>query len=417
MPEYHYVALDQQGKEHHGSLQAQDIRTAAGQLRSRLLYVVRLENDAPSTTPGTARNTPGCDTAKKNTDSGSRVLFPSFSINAQTRVQFFRQLALMLRSGLTLLGALDTVRDTCGHTRLASISMQLRTHIENGGNFSRSLAQHPLVFPALIVELIRSAEASGELDQVLERIASDLERTLELKRNFITSLTYPAIVFLSAIGVAVFLLIKVVPAFSSFYAKSGKPVPPALQQLIASSDWFLAYGLWLAFAFVLLGCLLAVSVRQPAGRLAFDTILLRIPLIGDLISCAALTRLSWALAMLLHSGLTIIDALKVGRAVVGNDALAQALERASEQVLIGRELSVSLRQPPLPDFLSRMAGVGERTGALVEVFQEVGDFYQKRLQLRIKQMTAWVEPVLILGVGGMVGFVYFAFLQAMFGTL
>lgn len=406
MPLYRYVALDQQGQERQGSITADDVRTAASQLRTRQLFVVRLETqDESRSAPEQANAVP------------RPTGFFMMPISAHARVQFFRQNALMLRSGLTLLGALDTVRDTCGHPQLADVSLSLRGHIERGGSFSEALATHPRVFPALTVELVRSAEASGELDQVLERIGDDQERTLELKRNFLTSLTYPGIVFLSAIGVGLFLLVKVVPAFSNFFAKSGKPMPPGLRNLIGMSDWFLAYGHWLGFMLMAAFVTLTFSLRQPAGRLAFDRFVLRLPMIGELVEYAALTRLSWALAMLLHSGVTVIEALHVGQAVVGNSALALAMQRASEQVLAGRELSVSLRQPPLPYFISRMAGVGEQTGALVEVFQEVGDFYQKRLQMKIKFLTAMVEPVLILVVGGMVGYVYFAFLQAMFGAL
>lgn len=403
MPSYRFVALDGQGQERQGAVSADDARAAASLLRARQLFVVRLESqeDASSATPASP---------------AAPASFAWLPIGAQARVMFFRQLALMLRSGQTLLAALETVHDTCGHARLAQIAKALRSDIERGASFSTALAGHPTVFEPLVVNLIRSAEASGELDTVLGRIGDDMERTLELKRNFLTGLTYPGIVFITAIGISGFLVTKVVPAFATFFAKSGKPIPPGLRNLIAISDWFLTYGHWLGLLIFAALTALALAVRKPAGQLAVDRVLLRVPVVGKLIESAALTRLSWSIAMLLQSGVTVIDALRVGQAVVGNAALGQAVSVAADRVLIGRDLSASLRQPPLPYFIARMAGVGEQTGALVEVFTEVGDFYQKQLLMQIKRLTAMIEPMLILLIGGMVGYVYYAFFEAMFAT-
>lgn len=398
---YRYVAVDDRGIERQGTVNADDVRTAAGQLRAKRMFVVKLES-------------------LENVTATEKTALPSLyavmPVGTASRVLFFRQLAMMLRSGLTLLAALTIVQETCGNVRLGIISRKIRDEIERGSSFSSALAAHRGIFDNVTVELVRSAEASGELDVVMERIGGDMERKLELRRDFITSLLYPSIVMLFGISITYFLIIEVVPVFADFFSKSGRPLTPALLSLVNFSKWLTDNKIILGFTVNFSIITVAVMYRKPEGRLSIDGLLLKVPLIGSLIECAALTRMSWTISLLLQSGVTLVEALRVGEAVAGNASLGLAMRKATERVIQGRDLSASLNQPPLPKFLYQMADVGEQTGSLVEIFQEVGDFYQKKLSMQLKRIIAFVEPALILVVGGMVGYIYYAFIQAIFAV-
>jgi type IV pilus assembly protein PilC len=399
MPIYQYTALDAQGIELSGSVEADTPRAAAGQLRSKGLYVVELRDG------GTADAGAGADFWAQ-----IRELVP---VRIYDLVFFFQQMGLMLRSGLTLLQALDTAHTITRSRRLAAALGRIGDAVKSGERFSEALARER-VFPTLAVQLVKSAETSGELDQVLDRIAQDLERRADLRRNLTTSLIYPSIVVITAIGVMVFLLTGIIPKLVTFLQHRGKALPPATQRLMDLSDFLMNWGWLIGFASLAAILVLAVSYQRPRGRLLIDRALLKIPKIGSSLTIASVTQLCWSLAMLLRSGVTVLESLRVTSAVVPNQAIAEALQNAQAGVLAGRDVSSSLASPLIPKLVPQMAAVGERTGSLDAVMQELGDYYQRELALRIKQMTALIEPTLIFLVGGMVGYVYYAFFQAVY---
>lgn len=397
---YRFEALDRQGVTQNGTLEATDARAAAQSLRARALYVVRLDQDEAAAGP-VGRDGPGWLAAR---------------VRGQNLVMFYKQMGMMLRNGLTLLQALDIASQTVGSRRLTQVLRVLRADIERGASFSEVLGRHPRHFDALAVELVRGAEASGELDAVMERIARDLERKAELQRQLITSLIYPVIVLLTAIGVSLFLVLGVVPKFAEFFAKSGRKLPPVTQSLIDLTHFMQTWGPWLGLALLVAGGALVAVWRRPESRPIVDRWVLRLPIVGHLITVGNMARFAWTAGMLAKSGVTIIETLRVSAGVLGNAAIAADVHRATEAVLCGRDLATSLRQPTLPPLIHQLTAVGERTGSLDAVLQEIGDFYQKLLETAIKRMTALIEPVLILLVAAMVGYVYYAFFAALFAA-
>jgi type II secretory pathway component PulF len=399
MPHYRYTALDGQGIEQSGAVEAETPRAAADRLRAQGLYVLEIAEDGAAA-PGI-----GGDLLAQ-----LRELLP---VRIYDLVFFFQQMALMLRSGLTLLQALETARTIARNGRLAAALGRVGEAVRSGERFSEALGRER-VFPTLAVQLVKSAESSGELDEVLDRIAQDLERRADLRRNLGTGLIYPAIVVVTAIGVMVFLLTGIIPKLAAFLQHRGKALPPATQRLLELSDFLTRWG-WLIGLVLAAGSLmLAVGYQRPRGRLLIDRALLRIPKVGSSLAIASVTQLCWSLAMLLRSGVTVLESLRVTAAVVPNQAIAQALETAQSSILGGHDVASSLANPLIPKLVSQMAAVGERTGALDAVMQGLGDYYQRELALRVKQMTAMIEPTLIFMVGGMVGYVYYAFFQAVY---
>lgn len=395
---YRYVALDPNGAEQTGTIEAANPRAAAAGIRERNLRLVRVD----ALNPGSASQT------------GSRQYAVSdfLPVTLNDRVLFFQQLALMLRSGLSVLQSLEVAANLSSSSRLRRGIEQIGDRIKNGDSFSAAMdAQGPL-FPPLAIQLVRSSETSGELDRVLERIAEHLEQKAETRRNLITSLIYPAIVVIVALGVAAFLLTGVVPKFVQFFERSGKALPPMTAALIDVSDWLIAWGpsLLVTIAVGLMTAAYAYSTKT--GRLYLDRVLLYLPLIGALLLRASISQFTWAMSILLSSGVTLLDSLRVAKGVVANKAIDLALDQAAEDLLRGRDFATSMTRKPIPDLITRLSAVGEKSGSLEQVMSELGHHYDQELQASIKRMSSLIEPVLMLIIGGMVGFVYYAFFQA-----
>ncbi|MBV1883672.1 MAG: type II secretion system F family protein [Pseudomonadales bacterium] len=409
MAVFQYVALNSQGQEQQGSIDAADTKNAVNSLRAQALFVVSIEDQA------TADQSPLSQGSSGEEDFGEtlRGLLP---ISGAQKIFFIRQLALMLKSGLTLIESLDIAYGlTKG--KIKNIIKLMSDEIKGGANFSNAIDNHGGdVFSPMAMHMIRSAEASGELDVVLERISEHMERRAELIRNLVSSMTYPLIVLIAAIGMSIFLIVGVIPEFSKFFARTNKPLPEMTQQLMnlsafVESNWYLI----MALLAVCIGGSIALY-RTQAGRNRIDAFVLLIPIFGKLITSAAMAQVGWALAMLLRSGVSLLEALLIASDLIENRSISGALRDASEQVLAGRDLSSSLQSKNLPELLTQLAGVGERSGSLDHLMQEVGSFYEGELNALSKTLSTFIEPVLILVIGGMVGVVYYAFFEAIFSV-
>jgi len=194
-------------------------------------------------------------------------------------------------------------------------------------------------------------------------------------------------------------------------------MPPSTQFLIDASDFALKYGLYIFVAVIFLIFALILFYQTPQGRLALDAFILRVPVIGKLLRFGAMAELNWSLSMMLRSGLTAYESIKICGNVIANRLISDKLFSASELILSGKDLSSSIKSNAIPDLVTQMTAVGEKTGTLDHVLHELGAFYEEQLQVGVKRMGAMIEPALILVIGGMVGFVYYAFFQAMFSLV
>lgn len=402
MPLFQYVALNGKGQEVKGSLEAADPRSAASALRGRMLYVMQLS-------AGRA-GVPSLPT------TGSRLSLLGLvrPVWTQDLIFFFQQLALMLQTGLTVLQALEVCEEQATKARLRFAVRRIGDAIRAGKSFSQAMALESRLFSSLTVKLIESAEASGELDVVLGRVAADLEYKQDLKRKLLTSLTYPMIVVLTAVGVTTFLVWKVIPKFAAFFARRGMSLPWTTQLLLDVSAFVTRYGLTILCVFAATIGVLTLIYLTRRGRMALDRAMLMVPIIGKLLTVASMSRFCQTLCVLLNSGVTLLDSLRISSQVIGNRAIAARLEASSEQILKGQDLAGSLRSPVIPPLVCQVVAVGERTGALSPVLQKLGEFYGRDLEARIRIMSTLIEPVMIVIVGGIVGFVYFSFFQAIF---
>ena len=401
MATFSYIGLNPQGKELRGQIEAGDPAQARRVLRDHGLRVLEL-----------FAGTSGGRSPRERLRELWRLLRSGLSVRNSDLMLFYRQMQLMLRAGHTILEALEAAGRLSTRPRLSSLLDRCAQRISAGSSFSAALARESSTFPRLAVKLAEAGEASGELDAVFERLAVLTEKRADVRRQMMTALTYPAIVTLVSIGVISFLVGSVVPRFAVFLQARGKAVPWAARTMKEMADWLGRWGFTLVMA--LLGLVVGfIALRRlPAARLLVDRLMLSLPVLGGTLMAASLAQVAWTFGLLLKSRLTVLEALRSVAQVAGNAALARALQLAAEQVLEGRALTVALARAPIPPLLQHMAAIGERSGEMEAVMEALGNHYQKDLDARVKLLSSLIEPLLTLLIGGIVGFVYYAFFQA-----
>jgi len=398
MPAFLYTVCDASGARFSGELESASSSAAAAELRGRGLVVITVEEAQSS--------------------ASTRGWTPSELLwirSLDIEISLY-QLATLLRSGLTLLSALRLVAEQAERGRLRRVWDEVVVTIEGGRTFADALAQHPC-FNRLVVQLVSVGEQTGHLGPVLERAAAALEKRRTLRAGLITTLMYPAIVFLLAIGLAVYMVIGVLPKLQVFLRAMGKKLPPMTQRLLDISDWIQINGITTVIIAVALLIALVMIFLWPAGRAVIDALALRIPLLGKAFRTAGTALFATCFSALLSSGVTLIEALRVTERLMGNRRLASIVTTAREQVMQGEPLARHLARPHgFMPMLPRMVAVGESSGTLDNVLDEVARFHEAQLDRLIKRLTALIEPAVIVTVGSVVGYVYISFFMALFAA-
>jgi len=400
---FNYQAIDTQGIETSGQKEAENQDMLVITLREQGLYPVSINPVLNSDDENLA-------------DDDIRLQLQQLQpFTVSKKVFIFKQLSLLLASGITLTESLDLVANM-QQGRIRALLRSINDDIKSGYAFSQALSKHEKLFTKMAVQMVLSAEASGELALTLERIADHLERRAELKSQVINTLIYPLVTLLMAVGVFFFLVTGVVPKFADFFAKTGRQIPAEMQSMINISDFIVNQWLLLLIFSGTLISLFVLLYRSDAGRYWIDNSLLKIPLIGGVISTGAMSQYSWSIASLLKSGLPVVETLQISAGLINNKAIATDILNIAEQVLQGQPLSRSIKQPRISRLIQHMTLVGERSGSLVDIMFKAGIYYENELKSKAKAIGSMVEPVSILLIGGLVGFIYFGFFKAIFAV-
>ena len=395
MGTFAFKAVDLQGVPSRGELDADSKQSVAQQLRSKGLIVLDIEE-------------------QKSSD----INFGRFKkVKAQELTIATRQLATMIQSGMSLLRALYVLEEQARSDKFREAVTSVRQDVEAGISLSDALARFPDIFNGLYIAMVSAGEVGGILEQTLDRIADQLEKDDSLRRQVKAAMMYPSLIGGFALVVLLALVIFLVPVFEKVFADFGGELPPITKFTVAMSDimtqrWYLviAIGFGVVFGF-------KKWKRTDKGLEQWDRFKLRVPWkIGDLVQKVCLARFSRTYSALIGAGVPMLQAIEITGRTSGNKVIENAMLQVGESVRAGGSIATPMRAEPnaFPIMVTQMIGVGEETGALEQMLSKIADFYEDEVAAGLKALTSILEPLMIIVVGGIVGFIVVAMYMPMF---
>jgi len=291
----------------------------------------------------------------------------------------------------------------------------VRQDVKGGMSLADALSKHPQVFSKLYVNMVRAAEVGGILDQILDRLAQFLEKELEIRQKIKSAMMYPVLVLIFSMVMVFALFTFVLPRFKEIFASMNVKMPPATQLLFNLSDYAVAY--WYIPPALLVGAFVFIKQygKNPKGRYRIDLVKLRLPIIGDLVLKMSISRFARTFGVLIASGVSMMRSLEIVAETAGNSVLATAIDNARNGVREGQKLSTPLGASGLfPTMVTHMIDVGEETGRLSDMLVKVSDFYEKEVDATVKGLTSMIEPMLIIFLGVVVGFIAISVMTPIF---
>ena len=401
MARFAYVALDSRGQESTGSVEATSTNEAIGQLRQAGYFPTSVYEEGKGGPDGkaTSRSTTAPRADRASFARREITLFQRKKVKPKMLMIFTRQLATLIDSGLPLLRGLNVLAKQERDAVLKKAINQLADSIQGGGTFSEGLAQHPVIFNDLYVNMVKAGELGGVLELVLGRLAEFQEKAAKIKNKVAAAMVYPIIVMVLAVAIMAFLLVFIVPKFEAIFHDmlGDKPLPTITLFVIGVSRFVQNH--WL----VLVGLVIALiagykfAARTAGGRSIVDRFKLRVPLFGSLIRKTAISRFSRTLGTLVTSGVPILQALNITRETAGNTVIASAISQVHDSVKEGESIVQPLEASgAFPPMVISMIDVGEETGQLPEMLLKIADVYDDEVDNSVAALTAALEPIMII---------------------
>jgi type IV pilus assembly protein PilC len=413
MPRFTYVALNSRGEESTGLVEAASTNEAIGQLRQAGFFPTSVYEEGK----GGGRDGKAAKRAAKTArviQPRARkgiVLFQRKKVKPKLLMIFTRQLATLIDSGLPLLRGLNVLAKQERDAVLKNTINNLAESVQGGSTFSESLAQFPLIFNDLYINMVKAGEVGGVLELVLTRLAEFQEKAAKIKNKVAAAMVYPLIVMTMAIAIMGFLLVFIVPKFEAiFHDMLGDRPLPAITTFVITVSRFMQ-GHWLVLLVLLFAVLAGYKFanRTAKGKATFDRVQLRFPLFGDIIRKTAISRFSRTLGTLVTSGVPILQALNITRETAGNMVIARAIGQVHESVKEGESIVQPLEaSAAFPPMVVSMIDVGEETGQLPEMLLKIADVYDDEVDNSVAAMTAALEPIMIVFLAVVVGTIVIA---------
>jgi len=317
---------------------------------------------------------------------------------------FNQEFVALVKAGLPILKTIDLLAERASYPGFQAALRGVREEIRGGASISEAMGRYPDHFSELYRASLRAGEQTGNLPEVLKRYIAHVKLMIAVREKVMKALTYPAFLVVVGIGVVGFLVVYVMPTFAEIYGESRAQLPGPTRLLLAAVEQFQRWFLWLIVGSVALGFGIYRWARTPAGRELLDRVSLRAPLIGDVLLKSQIIRVTRTLSTLLGGGIPLLSALQITSGAITNRVISSALASTSDRVREGVGLAASLKQEHfLPQMSLEMIEVGETTGALETMLQDVAEFHEGELDLRLNQLTTWIEPALLLVMGIIVG--------------
>src|SRR5713101_1504766 len=414
MPRFTYVALDSRGEESAGLVEAASTNEAIGQLRQAGFFPTNVYEEGKGgrvADKATKRAAKAARIAQPREKRKGIVLFQRKRVKPKVLMIFTRQLATLIDSGLPLLRGLNVLAKQERDSVLKNTVSKLADSVQGGSTFSEGLAQHPLIFNDLYVNMVKAGELGGVLELVLGRLAEFQEKAAKIKNKVVAAMVYPIIVMTMAIGIMGFLLVFIVPKFEQiFHDMLGDKPLPAITTFVITVSKFVQ-GHWLIIIGVLVAAIAGYRFanRTARGRSTIDRFKLRVPLFGDVIRKTAISRFSRTLGTLVNRGVRMLHALNITLETAGNMVIARAISQVHESVKEGESIVQPLEASgAFPPMVVSMIDVGEETGQLPEMLLKIADVYDDEVDNSVAAMTAALEPIMIVFLALVVGTIVIA---------
>ena len=396
MAEFQYKARDANGSARSGVVDATNRSAAASQLRSRGLIVIGVN--------------PVVNQSQSRIEFGLSNYLPPRVVDVELCLQ---QLSMMVKGGMPLLSALTSLVEQAPRKSLSKIWKTIVKRIQSGDSLSIAMAKHKC-FPDFVVQLVKVGERTGELPPVLERSVTTMRNRRRGLQEVSSALFYPLLVVLVAICVTIYMIVYLIPRLEVYLQSLGKNMPQMTQNLVNTSTWLRQYYAVVAIIFCGLFVFGLVAYRSKEGRMWLDRVALRIPIFGKLFKLNETSTFARSLSVMLGSGITLIDGLGTVEKLLYNRFTARIVNNTRATIIQGGNFADAIDEGnAFSPMLKRMVAVGQQSGDLKGVLEEVADFHEDQLQSAIRRLNAIITPALTIGVGGIVGYVYIAFFVAL----
>jgi type IV pilus assembly protein PilC len=419
MPTYTYIAMDTAGQQVDGEIDAATVQEAIAQLRSTEYFPVKIREKGMRLPSGGSR--PGAAKRRKGTGFGR--------VKVKQLTQFTRQLSTLTDAGLPILRSIRILEQQQKPGKLRLVLRQVAEDVEGGATLSEAFGRHSGAFDRLYVNMVAAGETGGVLDTILARLAEFLEKSQRLKRKVIGAMIYPAVVITFAGGIVMGIMLFVVPKFTAIFTDFRVKLPQVTQSLLDISNWFLGRreyapqkfedvfppGWAIVLATPVILWLLYKLVRLFYwGRYILDVVKIKIPIVGKIISKSSIARFTRTLGTLIGAGVPILEAIKITKDTSGNEVYARALGRVHDAIREGESFAAPLRASRVVDnIVVNMVDVGEETGELDNMLIKIADNYDEEVEVVIGSLVSIMEPLMVILLGGIVGFIVVALFMPM----
>jgi general secretion pathway protein F len=402
MPVFEYRGLNAAGKQVKGLLEADSPKTLRSKLRTDGIFLTDVLAQAEGSRAAVSKGTNASLVAR---DIDLRKLGRG-RVNTDDVAIFTRQLSTLLHAGVTLVESLSALVDQVEKERFKRALSDIKQRVNEGSTLADALAQHPKIFPNIYVNMVRAGEASGALDAVLTRLADFTENQARLQQKILSTMLYPAIMMVVGGGILVALMVFVVPKVTKIFETMKATLPLSTRILIATSNFFQNWW-FIAVPLMALGVWLFMRwTKSPKGKPKWDRITLKAPVVGQLVRLLAISRFARTLSTLLKSGVPLLAAMDIVKAVMTNVVLAEVVEKARDSIREGESIASPLkRSGEFPPLVYHMVAIGERSGQLEDMLTNVADNYETQVNVRIGALTSLLEPLLIVVMGAVIAFV------------
>jgi len=384
MPIYKWAGVNRAGKKVKGEMEAPDEETVKTILRRQRIEPTKVKK-APK-------------------DLFENVTFLKQKVTEKDVVLFTRQFATMIDAGLPLVQCLDILASQMDNKTFKQVIRKIKQDVESGATFADALKKHPKIFDELFVNLVAAGEVGGILDTIMNRLAAYIEKVMKLKKKVKGAMVYPIVVLVVAVAVVAILLLFVIPIFKKMFEDMGGGLPAPTQIVIDISEWVKSYFLFIVAVVVVLIVALNRFYATRKGRALIDDLMLKIPVIGDLLKKVAVARFTRTLGTMIQSGVPILDGLDIVAKTAGNKTVEAAILKTRASIAEGRTIADPLAESGVfPAMVVQMIAVGEATGALDAMLSKIADFYDEEVDAAVDALTSLIEPFMMIFLGATIG--------------